>query len=100
MKSDPPPPVVPSFPASLTPAAVAARLGVGVGKVTGWIRRGQLRAIDVASEPGPGKRRSWRITFDDLAAFERQRATGHLPEPASVVVPKSRKPTRNVEKFV
>lgn len=89
----------PADTASLTPKAVAARLGVGVGKVLGWIRRGQLRALDVASEPGPGKRHRWRITPADLAAFEEQRATGHLPAPP-VKLPKSHKPTRNVENFL
>jgi len=84
---------------SLTPAAVAARLGVGVGKVLGWIRRGQLRGIDVAAEPGPGKRRRWRVTLADLAAFEAARATGHLPAPP-VSVQKSRKPASTVENFL
>ena len=85
--------------APLTPADVAARLGVGVGKVLGWIRRGQLRAIDVASEPGPGKRRRWRVKPADLATFEQERATGHLPTPP-VQLPKSRKPARNTENFL
>ena len=85
--------------ASLSPGQVASRLGVGTIKVLGWIRRGQLRAIDVASEPGPGKRRRWRVKPADLAAFEEQRATGHLPtSPAAVA--KSRKPARNVEHFL
>jgi transposase len=74
-------------PASLAPADVATRLGVGVGKVLGWIKRGQLRAIDVASEPGPGKRRRFRVKPADLAAPPVQQT-------------RSRKPTRNTEQFL
>ena len=85
--------------ASLAPADVARRLGVGAGKVLGWIRRGQLRAIDVASEPGPGKRHRWRVYLEDLAAFEEQRATGHLPAPPAPPTIR-RKPTRSTEDFL
>ncbi len=64
-----------------TPAEVAAHLGVGRAKVLGWIRSGALRAVDAHSGAEPGKRRLWRISAVDLAAFEASR-TAQAPPPA------------------
>lgn len=44
------------------------RYGVGEHTVLGWIRRGELRAIDVSRKAGG--RPKWRITAEALAAFE------------------------------
>jgi len=56
----------------LTPPEVARRWGVSPDKVIGWIRSGELRAIDVSAHPGIGRPR-YRIDVLDLAAFESQR---------------------------
>jgi hypothetical protein len=50
---------------------VAARLMVDPGRVLGWIKAGKLLAIDVSE--GSGERHRWRITPEDLAAFEASR---------------------------
>ena len=63
----------------LSPLEVAGRLGVGEVKVRRWIELGQIRAVDVATQPGPGRRRRWRIAVEDLAAFETARSNGPLP---------------------
>ena len=58
---------------------VCERTGVGEHTVLGWIKRGELRAINVGRRPG-GKRPTWRITTEALAEFERLRtATPPLP---------------------
>lgn len=44
------------------------RYGVGEHTVLGWIRRGELRAIDVSRCRGGRPR--WRISAEALAAFE------------------------------
>jgi hypothetical protein len=65
----------------LTVADVARRYRVGEDKVRGWIRRGELSAINTAD------RRCFRprfvVTVDALAAFERNRqaATPNAPKP-------------------
>ena len=55
----------------VTPPEIAKRYGVDVHKVIGWIRRGELHAINV----GDGvKRPRYRISPADLAAFETSRS--------------------------
>jgi len=55
----------------LTPPAVAERYGVDVHKIIGWIRRGELHAVNV----GDGSQRPrYRISPADLAAFEAARS--------------------------
>ena len=56
---------------------VCERYGVSGHTVLGWIRRGELRAIDVSRQRG-GKPR-WRITQESLEAFELIRT--HTPPP-------------------
>lgn len=63
----------------LTPGEVAARYGVGRDKVLGWIRSGQLRAVNLASATGADRRDRWRITAADLAAFEAVRQSVESP---------------------
>lgn len=46
--------------------------------VLGWIRRGELRAINVGRRPGTKKPR-WRITQDALTSFEQLRAVSPPP---------------------
>ena len=63
----------------LTPNQVARRYGVGIHKVLGWIARGELRAINVASDAS--KRPQWCILPDALEDFERRRAAQPVPAP-------------------
>lgn len=53
----------------LTPPEIATRLRVSPEKVLGWIRRGELRAINVSD----GNRPRYRINPDDLEAFLNRR---------------------------
>ena len=48
---------------------VTKRYGVGEHTVLGWIRNGELRAVNVGRTPGARKPR-WRITEEALTAFE------------------------------
>jgi hypothetical protein len=56
---------------AITPPVVAARYGVNVHRVLGWIARGELAAVNV----GDGSRPRWRIMPESLADFERRRAS-------------------------
>jgi excisionase family DNA binding protein len=53
----------------LTPPEIAARLRVDAHKVLGWIRKGDLRAINVSD----GWRPRYRVSPDDLESFLRRR---------------------------
>ncbi len=65
--------------AGLTVAELARRLRVGEDKIRGWIRRGELRAINVAMSPC-GKPR-WVVSPESLAEFERRRTSSPPPPP-------------------
>lgn len=52
--------------------AVADRYGVAEHTVLGWIKTGELRAVNVGTAPGKKKPR-WRITQVALEAFEAAR---------------------------
>lgn len=56
----------------MSPEVVAKIYGVSRGTVIGWCRSGALQAVDVSGEGA--KRRRWRITEDNIAAFEAKRA--------------------------
>ena len=62
----------------LSPPEVARRYGVDPAKVLGWIRRGELRALNVATHTGGRPR--YRISPADLAVFEAARAAGPAPK--------------------
>lgn len=53
----------------LTTGQIAKRLRVSPEKVLGWIRRAELRAVNI----GNGNRPSYRINPDDLEVFLRRR---------------------------
>ena len=53
------------------PKTIAARFGVGLPKVLGWIQRGELGAVNIASST-TGRPR-WRVRDCDLLAFELRR---------------------------
>src|SRR5690349_3173410 len=65
--------------AGLTVRDVARRYRVGEDKVRGWIRRGELRAVNTADNPC-GKPR-WVVPPEALSDFERRRAGGEPPKP-------------------
>lgn len=56
----------------ITPPQLAQRLGVSPDKILKWIARGELAALNVASDR-KGRPR-WVITPEALAAFERARS--------------------------
>lgn len=55
-----------------SPAEIAERYAVAVDKVLGWIARGELRAVNVATRAFGRPR--WRISPEALEQFERARA--------------------------
>jgi transposase len=61
-------------------ADLCERYGVDEHTVLGWIRSGELRAINVGRTPA-GKRPRWRVTAEALAAFELARESGCNPTP-------------------
>jgi hypothetical protein len=63
----------------LTPPAYAARIGSKPDTVIGWIRSGELLAINVASRGATRPR--YRISPEAIAEFERRRSVGPLPQP-------------------
>jgi excisionase family DNA binding protein len=65
---------------------VCERYGVSEHTVLGWIRSGELRAVNVGRRPG-GKKPRWRVTEAALTAFERLRTP--TPPP-----PRARRRTR------
>jgi len=63
---------------ALTIREVAERFAVGERTVTGWIRAGELRAINCGRRQGSKKPR-WRITAEAIAAFELLRTPNPPP---------------------
>jgi len=64
----------------LSPPAVGKIYGVSPERVIGWIRTGELVAIDVSSKPGVGRPR-YRIDVLDLAAFDAARQVVSVVKP-------------------
>lgn len=62
-----------------TVRTIELRYGVTEGTVLGWIRSGQIKALNVGRTPG-AKRPRWRITQGAVDAFEASR-TATPPEP-------------------
>jgi hypothetical protein len=63
---------------ALTPPQLAERWAVSPEKVIALIRRGELRAFDVALRPS--RRARWRIARADVEAFERRREAMPTPK--------------------
>lgn len=76
----------------LTVSEFAERYRIGVDKVHGWIRRGELKAVNVASVLCGRPR--WVILPDAIAEFEKRRTGG--PEPQQ---PKRRRKTTAVDYY-
>ncbi len=60
------------LPSTLTPTQFAEIMGVAHGKVLGWIRNGDLQAINVADDRN--RRPRWRILRNQAEAFIRSRS--------------------------
>lgn len=65
---------------SYTVAEVMARCRVGQAKVHGWIRSGELKAVNVASRLGA--RPQWVIPAEALEEFLNRRSSAPAPKPA------------------
>jgi excisionase family DNA binding protein len=81
----------------MVPKEVAAFYGVDVEKVLRWVRRGELRAVNVG-ESKDAKKPRWVIFPDALEAFERWRASPGEPVKARRNAKRNRS-TRAVETF-
>ena len=69
----------------LSPSDIAVSRGINVVKVLTWIKTGELRAINVATQTGLLPR--WRISPAELEAFDAARAA--VPQ-----IPVTRRPRR------
>ncbi|NQU23814.1 MAG: helix-turn-helix domain-containing protein [Candidatus Nealsonbacteria bacterium] len=69
-----------TLPIMLTPPAVAKRYGVKPERILGWIRSGEIRAIDVSSKGS--KRPRFRIDPKDLEVFELRRSVVPAKKPS------------------
>jgi hypothetical protein len=79
---------------ALNVSEVAERYAVDPHAVLGWIRSGELSAINCGRAPNKKKPR-WRVTPEQLAAFELRRLSSPPPAP-----PRRRKQsTPNVIEF-
>jgi hypothetical protein len=74
---------------SVTPAEYAEARRINADKVLGWIREGELSAINVAQCAGGRPR--YRITLDSIAQFEASRRTGPAPVVMRRAAPKPAK---------
>ena len=79
-------------PAGYTVAALCRRWRVGADKVRGFIRRGELLAVNLASHLS-GKPQ-WRITPEAVAAFEARRTSAPPPK-----TPRRKKRTGEIDFF-
>ena len=79
---------------TVTPPELANRWGISPDKVLNWIRKGELKAINVASSPNI--RPSYRISEEAIEAFSaRRQPLQHVP-----ITPRRRpKPTSEVIEF-
>src|SRR5262249_47458991 len=78
----------------LTPPELARRYGIAAEKVIGWIRAGELRALNVAAKLGGRPR--YLIDEADIALFEQRRAVIPTTPPARG---RSRKQTAEVTPY-
>ena len=62
----------------LSPAQVAEDLGIDLRKVLLWIKTGELRACNLATQVS-GKKPRWRISTIDLESFLLRRSASPTP---------------------
>ena len=77
----------------LTPPQIATRLRVSPDKIVAWIRSGELRAFNVASEKAMSPR--WRVAEADLQTFLDRRSN-----PAPNPPPQKRARRKKSDAFV
>jgi Helix-turn-helix domain len=63
----------------LTPPELARLWGISPEKIVGWIRSGELAAVNMATNR-QGRPR-WAIDIEAVRAFERSRAATPVPTP-------------------
>jgi hypothetical protein len=68
-----------ALPAGFSVADLCRRWKVGADKIHGFLRRGELVGINVASTLSG--RPQWRITPEEVARFERRRSSEPTPKP-------------------
>jgi len=78
----------------ITPPELARRWGISPDKVLSWIRNGELRAVNVATNSNSRPR--FVIDEKDIAAFEERRANGSKQTPPRV---RKRRSPPNVIQF-
>lgn len=71
----------------LSPPQLAALWGVSRHKIIGWIRSGELRAINAATN-ADGERPRYLVDADAVAAFERARSVVEPKQPTKRRRPK------------
>jgi excisionase family DNA binding protein len=71
---------------------LCVRYGVGAHTVLGWIRSGELRAVNVARRLG-GKKPRWRISQEALETFEQLRT----PTPPAPRARRRKRPAEVIE---
>jgi excisionase family DNA binding protein len=79
---------------TFTVADLCERFGVGEHTVLGWIRSGELKAMNVGRSPG-GKKPRWRISAEAVSDFELRRT----PAPAAMTPQRRRRIASSVIKF-
>jgi len=77
-----------------TPPQLAKMLGIEPPKVIGWIKRGELRAVNVADRTGGRPR--WRISPDAVENFLRVRES-KAPPPKATRQRRQRQPADFIE---
>ncbi|HEV3022085.1 MAG TPA: helix-turn-helix domain-containing protein [Pirellulales bacterium] len=77
----------------VSPNELAAELGVSWSKVIGWIKSGELVAVNLAAQPG--RRPQWRIARTDLELFLARRSATPTPRATR----RRRKPAGEVIQF-
>jgi transposase len=64
---------------ALSPKEISQRYGVDVHTVLGWIKSGELDAVNVGRSPGKKKPR-WKSLPEHLASFELRRLSSPPPQ--------------------
>ena len=82
-----------SQPTVWSPPQLAARWKISPEKVIGWIRTGQLKAINLATDTNGRPR--YRITAESVEAFENARCVQASPKP----IRRKRRTTSDVIEF-
>lgn len=85
--------ISPASKVKLTPPELAKLWGIDTHKILGWIRAGELRAIDASTKRGGRPR--FLIDVADLAAFEAARTV----QPPAPRIPRRRKDPQVIEFF-